>query len=187
MTKTFTGFFSLCDHEKEELWLRSMHKRGWRLVHMTVPCFYSFESCAPEDVIYRLEYKNEAVSADYVQMYADFGWEYVQSVAGWNYFRKSAAAAQAPEESEIFSSGEDKLAMVEKIYKTRMLPLFVIFCCCLMPNFYKTLSGDFRGPWGIALSVFWWIMFALYMFLFIHNGTGLKKLRNKYEQENNGR
>ena len=153
MTKTFTGFFSLCDHEKEELWLRSMHSRGYRLVKFKIPCFYTFESCEPEDVIYRLEYKNEAVSADYVQMYADFGWEYVQSAVGWNYFRKSAAAAQAPEESEIFSSGEDKLAMVEKIYKTRMLPLFVIFCCCLMPNFYKTLSGDFRGPGHCAFCV----------------------------------
>ena len=57
MRKKFIRFFTIADYKEEERWLREQHKQGWKLVRMTVPCFYTFESCEPQDVIYRLDYK----------------------------------------------------------------------------------------------------------------------------------
>ena len=59
MDKTFIRFFTIADYEEEEIWLREMHKKGWRLIDMTPPCFFRFEACQPQDVIYRLDYKDD--------------------------------------------------------------------------------------------------------------------------------
>ncbi|MBQ1690677.1 MAG: DUF2812 domain-containing protein, partial [Firmicutes bacterium] len=77
MLKTFIRFFTIADYEDEELWLRYKHREGWKLVSMTPPCFYHFESCEPEDVIYRMDFKNNTQTPEYMQMISDFGWEYV--------------------------------------------------------------------------------------------------------------
>jgi hypothetical protein len=81
-TKVKVRFFTIADYEEEEQWLRSQHQNGWKLVKMIPPCFYTFEQCQPEDVIYRLDFKDAAATGDYMQMYADFGWEYAGAFSG---------------------------------------------------------------------------------------------------------
>mgnify|MGYP004631992577 CR=1 FL=1 len=81
-------FFTIADYEEEEAWLHDRHSQGWKLVKMTPPCFYVFEKCAPADVTYRLDYKNNTQTSDYFQVFQDYGWEYVGSCVGWLYFRK---------------------------------------------------------------------------------------------------
>ena len=58
MNKTVIRFFTIADYEEEEIWLRKQHRSGWKLTGMTPPCIYRFESCEPEDVIYRLDFRN---------------------------------------------------------------------------------------------------------------------------------
>ena len=58
MRKTLVRFFTIADYEEEELWLRKQHRNGLKLVKMTPPFFFTFEECTPEDVIYRLDYRN---------------------------------------------------------------------------------------------------------------------------------
>ena len=94
MRKTFVHFFTIADYEEEEIWLREQHKDGWKLVKMIPPCFYTFEECVPEDVIYRLDYRNSEQTEEYMQMVGDFGWEYCSKCFGWLYFRKPASAAE---------------------------------------------------------------------------------------------
>ena len=72
---------------------------------MTVPCFFHFESCEPEDVIYRLDFKNNAENPEYMQMVCDFGWEYVAKCTGWLYFRKPASDAEFEEDEEEGGAG----------------------------------------------------------------------------------
>ena len=64
-------FFTIADYEEEEIWLREMHQKGWKLVKTVIPCFYFFESCTPEDVVYRLDYKNNGESNDYIKGITD--------------------------------------------------------------------------------------------------------------------
>ena len=82
MRKTFIRFFTIADYKEEENWLREQQRNGWKMTGMTLPCFYTFESCAPEDVIYRLDFKNERPTGAAMQLTKDFGWEYFEDGAG---------------------------------------------------------------------------------------------------------
>ena len=44
---------------------------------MIPPCLYVFEKCTPEDVVYQLDYKNNAETSNYFQIFRDYGWEYI--------------------------------------------------------------------------------------------------------------
>ena len=181
MDKTFTRFFTIADYEEEEIWLREQHKNGWKLVKMVPPCFYTFEQCEPEDVIYRLDYKNNENTDGYFEMLSDFGWEYVGKCVGWLYFRKPADTAETVEDGELFSDNESKAEQVSKIIKTRMMPIATIFFCCVMPNFLRILDGEYIGFWGRIYSLFFSVMFALYVYLIVHCGIKLKQIKKKYE------
>lgn len=135
-------FFSIADFEEEELWLREQHRRGLRFVKCVPPCFYVFEACQPEDVVYRLDYKNAALGADYLQLFGDYGWEYIQTMFGWCYFRKSASLAQRENDAEIFSDPASKVDMIRHLFQTRMLPLLAIFLCCILPNWTRLVLNQ---------------------------------------------
>lgn len=66
--KTAVRFFTIADYEEEEVWLHNQHKNGWKLLRMIPPCFYIFEKCTPEDMAYRLDYKNNAETSNYFQI-----------------------------------------------------------------------------------------------------------------------
>ena len=59
-TVTKIAFWTIADFKEEEIWLRVMAQSGLHLKKMIVPCFYIFEKGAPEDVIYRLDFTNNA-------------------------------------------------------------------------------------------------------------------------------
>ena len=180
-TKTMIRFFTIADYEEEEIWLREQHRKGWKLARTTLPCFYTFERCEPEDVIYRLDFKNGEEKDDYFQMYRDYGWEYFNACAGWLYFRKRAAEVTDEADGELFSDGLSKVEMVKKLVYSRILPLLLLFFCCILPNLTMSLSGLFPG--SAFLGFFFGLMFGLYLFLFIYCGVKLSKLKKKYEEQ----
>ena len=179
MRKTITRFFTIADYEEEELWLRQQHQNGWKIVKMTPPCFYVFETCEPQDVIYRLDFKNNMQTEEYMQMANDFGWEYFAECLGWLYFRKPADTVVAEGEDELFSDTASKVDMIRHIVRTRMLPLAVIFLCCVIPNLIRVLNGR-SGGFGEFFTAFCIIMFIIYVYLIIHCGTKLKAIRDRY-------
>ena len=179
MTKTVTKIFTIADFEEEEIYLREMHKSGWKLVKLTTPCFYTFESCEPEDVIYRLDFKNSENPDDYLQMLSDFGWEHFTSFMGWIYLRKPADAVSSEEEGELFSDNASKLDLVSEVIRKRMLPLAVIFLCAVLPNFVRTLRGEYIGSFGIFFGFLFSILFVVYIVLLTYCGTKLKKMRDR--------
>ncbi len=89
-TKTVFKYFTIVNHEKEEEYLRSMHKDGWKFKKVSGFCMYHFEKCEPEDVIYRLDYNRDGIlhKSEYTKMFEDCGWEYLQDYVGYSYFRK---------------------------------------------------------------------------------------------------
>ena len=58
-TKTQFKWFSIPEYDKEQEYLRQMHKSGWKLVRIGFPGVYHFEACQPEDVVYQLDYNPE--------------------------------------------------------------------------------------------------------------------------------
>lgn len=179
--KTMIRFFTIADYEEEEIWLRRQHKAGWKLIKTILPCFFIFESCTPEDVVYRLDYKNNTESSDYFQIFQDYGWEYFNRCMGWLYFRKPISETDAIQDAEIFSDDSSRVDMVDQIVRTRMLPLLVIFSCCLLPSFIRSMDESSLIPnaFLIVLSV----LLLLYVYLFVHCGTKLQKLKKKYKKD----
>ncbi len=180
MNKTVIKFFTIADYEEEELWLRQMHQNGYKLVKMYIPCFYIFEECEKEDVIYRLDYRSYEPDDDYWQMLKDFGWEHFAHCLNWHYYRKKADQLENAEDGELFSDNASRVEMISSVIRTRMMPIIVIFLCCVAPNFGRYLSGEAFGPWDRFFMLFYSIMFVIYVYLICHCGLKLRKLKDKY-------
>lgn len=182
-SKRLFRIWTVTDYEEEEEFLREQHKQGWKFVKYVLPGFYTFEKCEPEDVVYRLDFcqaegKNKP---EYLQMYRDYGWEYMFDVNSWSYFRK--AASEAEEDVEIFSDNESRLELINRVLKFRLVPLVVIFLCCVVPqlcmNFERWADGDRTG---MGLAIFFGVMFFLYLWMFIRCGRGYRRLKEKYRK-----
>lgn len=155
-------FFSILEYEKEQEYLRRMHGEGWRFVRVSGIGRYLFEECEPEDVIYQLDYNQDGIhhKEEYVQMFRDCGWEYVQDYMGYSYFRKPAALTNGAE--EIFCDAESRLQMLERVFKGRIIPLLLLFSAVLIPQFANNLFSRRDYPVAIVLGV----MIALYLYIF---------------------
>ena len=158
MKKEFR-WFSIWDYKKEEQYLRRRHQEGWRLSAVKGFGMYYFEVCTPEDVIYRLDY-NQEKPEEYLQIFKDCGWEYFFQYSGYCYFRKKASATQPDE--EIFSDSSSKLAMLERVYKGRLVPLLVILMACLFPQFIINLTA---GRFVVASIIGGCVLAYLVVFL----------------------
>ncbi len=165
--KTKFGWFTVPEWEKEEKWLREQHKRGWKLIDATAPCFYRFEECEPEDVIYQLDYNEEGMRhrSDYIRMFHDCGWEYVTDMVGYAYFRKPAEAME--EDEGIFSDDESKFEMLQRVYKGRVRILIILFFLCVLPQVLMIGNWARLGPAGYIPCFLIGFVFALYLCIFI--------------------
>ena len=182
-TKTLFRFFTLFEYEEEEAFLEKQHKNGWKAVSYKLPGFYKFEKCEPEDMTYRIDFTNEngAKNAEYQQIFADNGWEFLWSVNGFSIFRKEGSSANMGN-NEIFTDNASKLQMLQKIQQRRLLPLITIFLCAVLPNFVKGIGGEFGNTIGdIVITVFFGIMFILYTYVFIKSFIKIKKLKEKLQ------
>lgn len=181
--KKETKFFLLPDYEKEEKYLTDMHKRGWRLKQISL-YFYTFEKCEPENVVYRLDFaeQNSKDKKSYVAMFGEYGWEYIQDVNGYSYFRKNADGL-AEEDTELFSDNESRLEMMKRIINTKLMPVWIIFMCILIPNFVKSITHGFDDiPLHTVLTVIFTLLFVWYSYAIIHCMIGFSKLKNKYKK-----
>ena len=135
-TKKAFKWFTIFEYEKEQDYLRNMHRAGWKLIRINGLGIYHFEKCTPQDVVYQLDYNNEGLTHkdEYLKMFDDCGWEYIQDYTGYSYFRKAVSENGA--EEEIFCDKESRLQMMDRVMKGRMLPLFVIFSAVLLSQFW---------------------------------------------------
>lgn len=179
--------FTIADYEKEAAFLREQHNKGYKFVRFAYPGFYYFEACEPEDVVYQLDFSDlwKKDKPQYVQLFKDYDWEYLFDVNGWSYFRKKADSAG--ENIEIFSDNESKIALVERTFRRRMVPLLIIFLTVVIPQLMLRMNradNIYLGITGYIFRAFWILMFILYICLLIHCGYGLMKLKKKYLGQN---
>lgn len=141
-TKKQFKWFTIFDYEKEQDYLREMHKSGWKFVKVRGLGMYYFEKCAPEDVIYQLDYNEDGLAhkEEYLKMFDDCGWQYIQDYMGYSYFRK--AVADDGKADEIFCDEESRFQMMQRVMKGRLLPLLIIFLAVLLPQFFINLFSS---------------------------------------------
>lgn len=165
-TKTEIRFFSIPQWKKEEKYLREQHKNGWKFVRVSGLCLYHFQKCEPQDTIYQLDYNLDSISQknEYIQMFRDCGWEYLQNYVGYSYFRKAASEMDGTEE-EIFCDDASRLDMMKRVFAGRMIPLLIIFFLIIIPQ--MILQGWIHTPASYPLMVLFSILFGIYLGIFI--------------------
>lgn len=165
-TKTEIRFFSIPQWKKEENYLREQHQNGWKFVRVNGVCLYHFQKCEPEDIIYQLDYNPDSTAhkSEYIQMFRDCGWEYLQNYVGYSYFRKAASEMDGTEE-EIFCDDASRLDMLKRVFAGRMIPLLFTFFLIIIPQ----LIMQSRIPTlaNYCLMVFFIVMFFLYLGMFM--------------------
>lgn len=125
--------FTIADYEREALYFREMHAKGWKLrkVSYSILLFavkYTFEKCHPEQVSYQLDFypmeKSERTS--YLQLFKDCGWEHITDFNSFSYFRKAHSEIESNAEFEIYNDAAGKLAMVNRILRLRLVPVLLL-------------------------------------------------------------
>lgn len=166
--KTEFRYFTIPQWKQEEDYLRQQHKNGWKFTNVSFLGVYHFEKCEPEDVVYQLDYNQEGIAnkEEYTQMFRDCGWEYLQDFVGYSYFRKPAADMK--EEEEIFCDDVSRMDMMKRVFKGRMIPLLIIFFCCIIPN--MLLQNQIEGTFHNILTTTFGILFLIYLALFLTFG-----------------
>ncbi len=179
-------YFLLPDYEKEEEFLREMHNDGWKFTHVTLPGIYHFEACEPEDVVYRIDFNPQTADKkrEYIRMFEDYGWEYLQDLNEFSYFRKPADAENEAE-NEIFSDNLSRLDMMKRVCAKRMIPVLVIFLCNIpnIMNLSRLLSSEptLSPIEGILIGLVFGV-FGLCVGIVTHCIVGFRRLSKKYSQ-----
>ena len=125
--------FTIADYEREALYFREMHAKGWKLrkVGYSILLFavkYTFEKCHPEQVSYQLDFypMEKSERASYLQLFKDCGWEHITDFNGFSYFRKLHSEIESDAEFEIYNDATGKLAMVNRILRLRLVPVLLL-------------------------------------------------------------
>ena len=71
--------------------------------------------------------------------------------------------------------------MIDHVIKTRLLPILIIFLCCIFPN--SVSSVETGGTLATVLTVVLTLLTLLYLYLIVYCGLKLRKLRDKYRKE----
>lgn len=157
--KVVYRIFTIADYEREALYFREMHAKGWKLrkVSYSILLFavkYTFEKGQPEQVSYQLDFypMEKSERAFYLQLFKDCGWEHITDFNGFSYFRKLHSGIESDAEFEIYNDTAGKLAMVKRILTRRMLPILLLFLA-LLPVFSKFVSGGSSFSWEMFLIV----------------------------------
>lgn len=165
-TKTEIKFFTIPEWKKEEQYLREQHKNGWAFVEVNGFCQYHFKRCEPKDMVYQLDYNPDSTSQkeEYIQMFKDCGWEYLQNYVGYSYFRKAASEMDGTEE-EIFCDDASRLDMLTRVFKGRMIPLLVVFFSIIIPQII--MQSQVNTPANKGLLVFFCVLLVVYLVMFM--------------------
>lgn len=152
-TKTEYRYFAIPEWEKEERYLQERHRSGWRFTKATGLGRYHFEKCEPQDVVYQLDYNQEGIAhkEEYVQMFRDCGWEYLQDFYGYSYFRKPVSEMNG--EEKIFCDEESRIEMMKRVFRGRIIPLLLILFLVIIPQtFIQHSSGHpvFTGIYSVT-------------------------------------
>ena len=182
--------FTIADYEREALYFREMHAKGWKLrkVSYSILLFavkYTFEKCQPEQVTYQLDFypMKKSERASYLQLFKDCGWEHITDFNGFSYFRKLHSGIESDAEFEIYNDAAGKLAMVKRILTRRMLPILLLFSA-LLPVFSKFVSGGSSFSWEVFLIfIIDWVLLIVFAiqisYIFWRLSQKWKELSNK--------
>lgn len=152
------------EDDKEEEWLMEQSQQGLHLEEVSF-ITYRFNQGPPQDYAYRLDYLDSSKpTREYLQIFADAGWEHLGTLFGWQYFRKLVAPGET---AEIYTDPESKIQKYRRV-QTLLLTTMPVYLIAFM-----TFDEDF-GFW-LAIVIFLLMGFYAYALTKIENR--IKKLQ----------
>lgn len=157
--------FTVMDYEKEAEYLSSMHAKGWKFKQVKYLGTYYFEECEPAEYSYQLDYNQDAANEkeEYIQMFADCGWEYLQDFVGYSYFRKPVGEGE--EREEIFCDDESRIEMMKRVFRGRIVPLIILFFCLIM-NCINFGMRSTESTFGMVMLILNILLMVVYVGMF---------------------
>lgn len=173
-------YFLLPEYEQEEQYLNDMAKKGYIFEKVTNPGIYSFNIGVPQNIIYRIDFNPQRRSDrdSYLQMFEDYGWKYLQDMNEFSYFCKVDDGS----DDEILSDNQSRIEMLERIFRRKMIPILVIFLCCVVPQVFRVpLVASVSNIAAIILYGIFVVLAFLYIYIISRCTIGFRRLKNKYE------
>lgn len=159
--------FYVSEFEEEAAWLSFMHREGWKFLS-TTGSRYEFKACEKEDYVYQLDFKEQTeTDADYIQMFRDYGWEYVTKHNCWYYFRKRK---EADEDLSIFSDNASKIDMLKRVINGQFLKFLPLYFLILGINFLTFFTNVFKADNFFSMAA---LIFSIIGMLVIVFGFGI--------------
>ncbi len=125
VVRKFRWFWDDADHAIER-WLEDMARQGLHLKRIRcLRTLFIFERGEPADVKYRIDFQLWRIDQNYLQLFQDAGWERVDELLGWQYWRAPAAKVRG---AEIFTDVES----MSRKYKY-LIWLFVVPLALQLP------------------------------------------------------
>ena len=186
--KRVRKFFSIAEFEKEEKYLTDMAAQGWRFVD-TNGSIYTFERCEPEQVVYRLDFSGIPLDQrdDYYAMFRDYGWEYLQDINGFSYFRKPADGA-APEDLELFSDGASRIKMIKKFLVAKMPLIYLLYIAAILISaerycdvLKKLLHGESLQSGEVMILLTLAFMTSMLIFMTVQSVRAYRRIKKEYQ------
>ena len=156
--------FTIADYEREALYFREMHAKGWKLKEVTysnlvVAVKYTFEKCQPEQVSYQLDFypMKKSDRASYLQLFKDCGWEHITDFNSFSYFRKAHSEVESAAEFEIYNDATNKLDMVNRILRLRLVPVLLLLAIHILLLFMLLDRSNTFDLWKflvVGLDIF---------------------------------
>lgn len=151
-------FFPAWQDEQEEQWLEAMSVQGWHLAEVQWPMIYWFERGEPKPYAYRLDFQSGTGDKllGYVELFEDAGWEHIDELVGWHYFRAERQGDTSP---EIFTDVESKIGKYHRVLNYMLafagINLFLIVMVDDMPLWYWALALPVLIIYVVAISQLW--------------------------------
>jgi len=157
MTKLRLKFrpFPVWNSEGELRWLEDHASRGYRLVKSFNP-LYIFARSEPESVRFCHGFRciRSKDRDEYLQLYADAGWQYVSSWVGWHYFKSSVATANDMDRITVARNNAKFLKVMAWFYLVGVVVMAVFYGRMWIGGVWPIHDILISGGFGIGVIAF---------------------------------
>jgi hypothetical protein len=144
--------FPVWNSEAELRWLEDKASEGLRLIKSFNP-LYIFARAEPESVRFchgftRVRFGDRD---EYLQLYADAGWQYVSSWVGWHYFKSSVATASDIDRVTVATNNARFLKFMAWFYLIAVVVMVLFYGRMWIKDAWPV--GDILRSGGIGIGV----------------------------------
>lgn len=149
------SIWTVWSYEKEEQWVNVQSKQGLHLekAHLFTPTFRRDPSVR---YTYRLDYQPDLTKREqlqeYLDLYADAGWEHTATIMGWQYFRRPWAPGEEPVLYSDRSSLRQQYQRIQRLLVV-LLSVNLVTGIVNLANLGRATAGGLRSSIALLLTL----------------------------------